>query len=415
MKQLFRTFLYLPAILVALIVVPSIAFSKGERNADLRNVLHQTISPLPTPTQGSTVPPRPRPTRRPYPTATPHRVVAPTPTPTPTTPVGLVEIEGVELRKVIGDRLSSTLYAYTMQNWLYRSNNDGATWNLVTTMPAMDDFIMSAADPNLLYSGQGIPCDGRSYPSQPLYKSTDGGVNWSQVAGADNMRPLLVHQGDPNSIFAADCDQPYLSSDGGQSWVAKPDTSPEALWDTFTVIDMAAASLLGDPRPATPNWGQIFAGGVAADGSGVVVFSNDQGATWTRLTPNVYPASWGMNAVAVDVFIEGLLAFAEPKSVWQTSNYGVNWQTSMKGLENVANNGLAGGQFGLHDLVYHPNGQLYLATVRGLYVKAFNSQTWAKLVGVSFENSNINSLLYTESNSGTLWLNTSDGVYAIQL
>jgi hypothetical protein len=317
----------------------------------------------------------------------------------------------VALRKVIGDRLSSTIYAYTVQNWLYRSDNDGAVWYLVTTTPAVDDFIMSAADPNILYSGKGNPCDGLPHSPQPMYKSSDGGVNWSQVPGADDMRPLLAHQGDPNSVFAADCAQPYMSADGGQTWVAKPDTSPEALWDTYTVIEMAAASLLGDPRPPTPNWNQIFAGGLAADGSGVVAFSNDMGATWTRLTPNVYPASWGMNAIAVDVFTEGLVAFAEPKSVWQTANYGVNWQISTKGLETVADNNLAGGVFGLHDLVYHPNGRLYLATVRGLYTKEFAAQMWDQIASANFENSDVTSLLYTETNLGTLWLNTTEGVY----
>jgi hypothetical protein len=164
--------------------------------------------------------------------------------------------------------------------------------------------------------------------------------------------------------------------------------------------------LLGEPRPSTPNWNQIFAGGIAPDGSGVVVFSNDLGATWTRLTPNVYPSLWGFNAIAVDVFTEGLVAFAEPQSVWQTANYGVNWQISTQGLEAVASS-----QGGLNDLVYHPNGKLYVATVQGLYSKAFTAQLWEKTAGPDFAERTIGGLLYTETNAGTLWLNTVDGVY----
>jgi hypothetical protein len=107
----------------------------------------------------------------------------------------------------------------------------------------------------------------------------DGGVNWSVLPGAENLRPLLAHQGDANSIFAADCDGPQVSTDGGATWTAKPDNSPDALWSTYRITDMAAASLLGDPQPATPNWEQIFAGGVAEDGSGITPLPT----TWATL------------------------------------------------------------------------------------------------------------------------------------
>jgi hypothetical protein len=322
-----------------------------------------------------------------------------------------VLIDGVPIRKIIGDRLSSTLYAYTFSGWLYRSPNDGATWQLVTTQPAVPDFIMSAADPAVLYSGLGADCDGTPQPPQPLYKSVDGGVNWSQLPGAENLRPLLAHAGDANSIFAAGCDAPYLSTDSGLTWTAKPDRSPDNVWQTYRVVEMASASLVGDPRPSSPTWGQIIAGGVAPDGSGIVVFSNDLGDSWVRLTPNVFPASWGMNSLALDVFTEGLVAFAEPRSVWQTANYGINWQVTTQGLETVAQRDLAGATFGLNDLVYHPIGRLYLATVRGLYSKEFNAQTWDKVTGAVYDNTAITSLLYTETNPTLLWLNTEQGVY----
>lgn len=418
MMRWLRALLLLPAVIVVLAVLPSVAFSRGETSGS-RAVLYQTISPLPT-EPGTVPPPTATPTRRPYPTATPWRKVyyprkpAPTLAPTPTATPRSDEpplIDGAAIKKVIGDRLSSTIYAYTFANWLYRSPDDGATWQLVTTQPAVSDFIMSAADPTVLYSGLGADCHALSQPPQPLYKSVDGGVNWSQLPGADNLRPLLAHAGDPHSIFAAGCDGPYLSTDGGTTWAAKPDYSPDNLWQTYRLVEMASASLVGDPRPATPTWGQLIAGGVADDGSGVVLFSNDLGDSWVRLTPNVYPASWGMNSLALDVFTEGLVAFAELYSVWQTSNYGINWQVTTQGLETVAQRDLAGGVFGLNDLVYHPNGQLYLGTVRGLYSKEFNAQRWSKVAGALYDNTNIIGLLYTETNPTMLWLNTVEGVY----
>jgi photosystem II stability/assembly factor-like uncharacterized protein len=421
--RLLRTFIMLPALLVLLIVVPSVAFSYGEPANQTGNWQAGTISPLPTPTKPGTVPPpTATATRRPWPTATPtrkghyrHRPVATataTPTATPAPRTGeLALIDGVSLKLVIGDRLSSTIYAYTQNNWLYRSPDDGVTWQLMTTQPAVQTFIMSAADPNVLYSGQGTLCDGLPRPLPPLYKSSDGGVNWSRLAGGDGLRPLLAHPSDVNSLFAAGCDAPYLSTDGGLTWAAKVDPSIDNLWQTYRVVDMTAAARIGNPPPATPGWGQIFAGAVAADGSGIVVFTNDLGDSWVRLTPNVYPASWGMKALAVDLLTEGLVAFAEPRSVWQTSNYGVNWQITTKGLETVAQRDVAGGVFGLNDLVYHPSGRLYLATVRGLYTREFTAQVWNKITGVGYEESNLTSLLFTETNPGLIWINSDDGVY----
>jgi hypothetical protein len=417
MNRLFRTFVLLPAAIVALVVLPSIAFSKGDMGAGMRSVLNQTISPLPTPTKGTVPLPTATPTRRPYPTATPV-YFPPTPTATPEAtdaPAHRIGVNGIALKKVIGDRLSSVIYAYTTRNRLYRSLNDGASWRLVTSSPDVDDFVMSAANTNVLYSGKGVVCDGHAHDPEPMYKSVDGGVNWEFAPGADNLRPLLAHQGDAESLFAADCEQLYVTTDGGLTWAAKPDTSPDALWENYVAMDMSAASLLGEPRPDTPNWNQIFVGGIAEDGSGVVAFTNDMGDTWTRLTPNVFPSSWGMSAIAVDVFTEGLVAFAEPKGVWQTSNYGVNWRISSKGLETVIDRGLVRARFGLNDLVYHPSGRLYLATVRGLYTKELTAQRWQKVTGAGFDALEITSLLYTETNLDTLWLNTTDGVYTYSI
>ena len=412
MNRLLRTFLFFPALILALVIVPvmvlSGSFSWTAYAADVAQTAFR--SPLP----GSTVPwPTPRPPRHhphPYPTATPY-YAPPTPTLTPTaTPVAATDAifaSGHRLQKVIGDRLSNVIYGYTTDGWLYRSADDGASWNLVTSSPQVDDFIMNAANPNVLYSGKGVACDQASSTPEPMYKSVNGGLTWVALPDSDNKRPLLSNQGDPDSLFAADCKAPFVTTDGGQTWTARPDTSAAALWDGYHVVDMTAASLLGDPRPSTPNWDQIFAGGLAADGSGVVAFTNDQGKTWVRLTPNVEPASWGLTAIVADPFIEGLIGFAEPKGVWTTENYGVNWKFTTAGLQDVVN----GDPAGLNDLVHHPSNQFYLATVRGLYTKALAATNWDKVTGTAYDATAITNLLFTESNPGTLWLNTADGVY----
>ncbi|CAN5810988.1 hypothetical protein BH10CHL1_BH10CHL1_10420 [soil metagenome] len=420
MNRLFRTFLFLPALILALVVVPVLALSGSfswtahAASIDSSAYYAGTISPLPTP--HGTVP-RPTPVRRPhrphfYPTATPF-YVAPTATPT-AVPSDTGYANGHRLKKVIGDRLSNVIYGYTTDNELYRSPDDGATWNLVTSSPQVDDFIMNAADPNVLYSGVGAGCTEVDPANAPMYKSTNGGLTWVALPDSANKRPLLSNQGDPNSLFAADCKAPYVTTDGGQTWTARPDPSSEALWDTYHVVDMTAASLLGDPQPDKPNWDQIFAGGVSADGSGVVAFTNDQGQTWVRLTPKVEPASWGMTAIAADPFIEGLIGFVEPKGVWSTENYGVDWKFTTDGLQDVLNNS-ADGSATLNDIVHHPNNQFYVATIRGLYTKLVTDKQWTKIADTLYDNTAVTGLLFTESNPGVLWLNTADGVYTYSI
>jgi hypothetical protein len=425
MQRLFRTFLILPALIIGLVVIPTVAFS-ASREGDFQISLNQsTISPLPTPTNSGTVPP-PTPTSKPpvvvYPTATPvyrppvvaPKPVVPTATPTlsPATPTDEAYIGNERIIKVIGDRLSSTIYAYTDAGWLYRSDDDGRVWTLVTTDPMVDDFVMNAINPDVLYSDSEVTCEGGTASAdEPMYRSIDGGLTWIELPGSLTLRPMLSHQGDPNSLFAADCTMLYLTTDGGLTWEAKPDSSPDALWSNFRVVDMAASSLLGDPQPEEPNWNQLFAAGLNENGTGVVAFSNDLGDTWVRLTPNIDPAPWGMTAITADPFVEGLLGFSEPRSVWFTENFGVNWQVTTKGLSNVVDRGIEGAPFGLNDITYHPAGELYLATARGLYHKATGDNAWSKVEDTDFDLAELIGLLFTETNQGKLWINSTDGVF----
>lgn len=446
MNRIFRTFVTLPALILALIVIPTVALSaSASDDADffwnmtqINNTESLSLqqpggtSPLPTPTNtsvalptntpGGTVPmPTATATRRPpvvYPTATPYyrqRPVRPTATPTKAVATSSDEfyINSIRIEKVIGDRLSSTIYAYTDDGWLYRSDDDGTVWMLVSTTPTVDDFVMNAANPDVLYGSNGINCDSETAGNtNPIYKSMDGGSSWIEVPGSTGKLPLLSHQGDEDSLFAADCDMLFLTIDGGFSWIAKPDNSPDALWASFRVVDMVAASLIGDPTPQTPNWDQLFAGGIDADGTGVIAFSNDLGDTWVRLTPNISPAPWSMTAITADPFIEGLVAFSEPRSLWFTENFGVNWQVTTKGLSNVLDRGISGAAFGLNDILYHSQSKkLYLATARGLYTKRADANDWDKVDDTNFDLENILSMVYTESAPEQIWLNTDDGVF----
>lgn len=421
MIALIRRMILVSLAMIAFIVLPAVAFSMTGGVKQDRGANNPAQSPLPTVTTPGTVPPPTAiPTRRPWPTATRHRRPVAAANPVVVAPRAahfgeLALIDGAPIRNVIGNLLHSTLYAYTFDRRLFRSDDSGMTWQLVTTQPARDNFVFSPADPSVLYSGEGNLCDGLPRPPQPLYKSTDSGENWQMLPNAAGLRPLLLDPIDAERVFAASCTMLFLSEDGGASWTATPGNGDEQLWQGYRAIAMAFGAPQIDSAATIPQWSQLFVGGAAGDGSGIVAFSNNLGNSWVRLTPNVLPAPWGMSALAVDQTVQGRLAFAEPHGVWESANFGVDWQFISKGLETVVERKLAGGVFGLNDLAFHPGGTLFLATVRGLYAKDFAATSWKKISGTAYDDRAISQIVYNVQNPDVFWLNTPDGVYILDL
>lgn len=426
MRFLLRVFLLLPATLVALVLIPTIVLSAvssasatslsswvaSATLSDLESMTAfqspptSTVPPIPTTQPPSplptSAPPAPRPVNPPRPAAPP-----PTAIPTP----DQVVIHPHIIKKVIGDRLSPTIYAYTSNDALYRSNQNGRIWSLVSASPSVDDFMMSSADPNVLYSGMGVECSNPLATNEPFFRSIDGGHTWVELPTAINLRPLLIDPADPYRLFAADCNMLYLSTDGGLSWQERPDNSATQLWTNYRVVDMAAAALVGDPTPEQPHWEQLYAVGVDANGNGVVAFSGDQGETWVTL---VDPADLitAPNEIVAHQTQAGLSWVVTGQGVWTTSDFGINWNLLDRGLRNVS----GPGSNGLHAMTNGVTGNLYLATVRGLYVLEVGSNQWKRVSGTSFGNLNLTGLLLTESNPTLLWINTlNNGVFAYRV
>ena len=431
MRSYIRTFLLLPALIIALVLIPTVVLSAAgtasasslpsaiaealaggaafdwESNTAFQSPLPTTIPPQPTSRPPGTVPPpTPRPPR-PLPPAS-RPVPAPAPSAaTTSTASDQAMIYPNKIIKVIGDRLSSTIYAYVKNGALYRSNDNGRVWFVVQPNPQVDDFIMSAANPDILYSGKGADCDDPAAANEPMYISVDGGYSWDEVPTGINLRPLLVHGADANTLFAADCSMLYLSTDGGTSWMAKPDNSVAQLWDNYRIVAMADASLVGDPEPAAPHWEQVYIIGVNAAGEGVVAFTGDQGDTWANITD---PDSAPVEPVAVVVHerVAGRVWLVAKDGVWSTEDFGINWTFSNRGLRDV----LRSANGSLNDITYAFTDDLYLATSSSLYVKSLDGTQWKKVGGISFGAEDAINLLLTDSDESKLWTNTRDeGVF----
>lgn len=419
MRSLSRTFLLLPALVLALVLIPTVVMSAAGSTveAPLVDAIlsaggfdQNAVAALQRP-PGTVPPPSPLPSPLPPPPPppTPSRPLPSAPAPTPVVVSNKAMIYPHEIEKVIGDRLSPTIYAFTSNGSLYRSDDDGRIWFLIRAQLEVDDFLMSSADPNVLYSGKGADCSDPAASNEPFYQSLDGGYTWDEMPTAINLRPLLIDPANPYRLFAADCTMLYLSEDGGMSWVEKPDNSAAQLWTTYRVVDMASASLVGDPPPAKPHWQQIYAIGVDASGVGVIAFSGDAGDTWADITDaNQAPEEPGV--VVAQLKQAGAVWMVAGNGVWSTTNFGINWSLSNRGLSALARAG------DLNDLTYAFNGKLYLATARGLYEKPLTGKQWAKTSKTPFGNEKLVSLLLTESNPDTLWINTEDeGVFVYRI
>jgi hypothetical protein len=327
-------------------------------------------------------------------------------------------VGGDKIEKVIGDRLSPVIYGFTASDRLYWSPDDGLRWRYATTRPAFEEFIMSSAEPAVLYSGAGIDCTVADQAPAPFVRSDFRGTRWEELPRAVDLVPYLIDPADPYRLFAADCELPFFSEDGGETWIARPDSRATSPWFTFRVKDMAAASLVesGADADAAPAWHILYAGGALDSGNSVIAYSEDEGATWTTMTPTDGSGLIGLRVLEADPYVAGRLWAADAQGVWYTEDFGANWQLINAGLERVVSVRGRTSLGDITDLAYAPaTGQLFLASTWGLYVLSPGETTWQPVLDQAFSGGLVNSLLITESNPSVLWVNARDGAYRYRI
>lgn len=390
MNSTIRSLVFLPIALVSLIFTIALLFSLGNPQI----VQGQTI--LPT----STVPPTQAPTIVPSPTRAPTMPAAtPTPRPIPISD-SRARANGWILQKVIGNRLSETIYGMALASRLYRSDDNGVTWALVQRNPAVTDFLMSPADPNTLFSTPPIDCVDDVLP-MPLYRSDDGGVTWTSLNPGFSMLPLVADPLDKDHVIAAGCDGLYRTEDGGWSWLPLSTLADNALWEEFHALEIAPVYFADGDDPALTNLYTLVADD---EGATRLIFSDDGGVTWSEVSPMDVELTF--RALAVDQYEIGRVWLSEESGVWSTEDQGQYWGLSKRGLDNAL-------AYGLSDLVLDQGGQLYLGSGYGVYSKDATELLWSKLGNRTIQQQEIITLLYTENAPGQIWLNTVKGVYKL--
>lgn len=226
-------------------------------------------------------------------------------------------LEHTHVSSVGFDPADSAIIYLGAEEGLYRSENHGEMFTKVLSGGYWGDIAVSAANPDRAYAAFHPLWDGLD---GQIYRSTDHGLHWTRTSIdlPANLRivRLVPDPSNANIIylvsgkhrFAMGAEELWRSSDGGVHWlkIGPPGPIHDVTIDplssstlfvavagqgTYKSIDGASTWSL-----STSEWGRLFAKSStvirmlqAIGNSGVVLETNNAGATWT---PKSQSASW---------------------------------------------------------------------------------------------------------------------------
>ncbi|MEA2560772.1 MAG: hypothetical protein QOH06_2276 [Acidobacteriota bacterium] len=208
-----------------------------------------------------------------------------------------------------------TIYALGMQDWNFRSDDDGETWQRLQGAPDMFTIVRDPRQPGALW-GSGLG----------LFHSDDRGEHWT-TAGDElsslYLYEVLVDPRDPKIVLVAGHTKasgggdpetvlPRLlrSADGGTTW-QRHDSGIEA----NAVLDMAL-------DPAAPD--TLYAGTDTG-----LFRSTDAGQTWTRSAID----EWAEQLIAAPTSPTTLYADVDTVGLVRSTDGGQTWIPAGEGVE----------------------------------------------------------------------------------
>ena len=198
-----------------------------------------------------------------------------------------------------------TFYA-RVGNRIFKTVDGGANWTQLGTLPVtgVGTFEVDRRNPTSMFATL----------NNAVYRSSNEGASWrlSQVLNAGTITSMLVDPTDSNIVHMAiagpKSDRPgfYRSSDGGEVF---------ARADRFDVDRLVPNRLISDPTGRS-----VYAG---YDEDGFIFRSDDKGITWIALA---VATGSGFTTLAIDPGDPRILIAGTAKGVFKSDNSGFVWR-----------------------------------------------------------------------------------------
>lgn len=203
---------------------------------------------------------------------------------------------------------------------LLRSVDSGASWSVVGAADPMSDINFSAVAFGSSATGLAVGRTGATYQYH-LFRTTDGGAHWTKVF--DDLVGYgfgRIVYSDASTAWTVDSQgAPYLSTDGGQTWLRRPSPNTTGIYDGgdlsfanaqvglfadrrgvvarttdggttwHTLAGIPSRSCLNHIRMASPSVALV------TDCAGTIYRSADAGDTWTLVAPAIAVGGYGQD------------------------------------------------------------------------------------------------------------------------
>lgn len=230
-----------------------------------------------------------------------------------------------------GGTVDQTIFVATDNGGIWRTQNNGATWQAKTDfMPSlcMGSVALDQSNLNIVYAGSGNEANQGYFKGAGLYKSIDGGENWT-VLGANIFTNVAINRIVPapnNVLLLGTSSGVYRSIDGGANFGNNP--------PNFNNLNSIIAGDVTDLDLDTASGTTIY----ASIGSTGVFKSTDSGASFLPAnnlftTANGSPLSAGFAYVAFaqstqpnnQTMYVNVASAAGPAGIYKSVNAGASW------------------------------------------------------------------------------------------
>jgi hypothetical protein len=300
-------------------------------------------------------------------------------------------------------------YFGTAGSGVWKTVDGGQVWDCVSDslrLTSIGSVAVAPSRPDTVYVGATGATAG-------LYRSNDAGAHWDLVTlQGHNVVSIVIDPKNPDLVMAAAGDSGVMrTTDGGKTWNPALESGLGAMWLIFDPDN--PHNIYAAARPAGAGRGGIGGGGggrgaapVSTPATDSEIFrSTDEGVTWKKTSPAGLPGgNFGTISIAVAPGTNGLRVYDYvAQGVFRSDDGGEHWTRATDDPRLIG-----GGQF--HDIIVDPhNANVIFATQTSLYRSTDAGKTWESYTGAP-SGADFNYLWIDPTNSLDMILAVDQGV-----